>query len=193
MGLSDYLRVTVRSRADWRAWLEKNHQQPGSIWLVTYKKSSGGPHVPYGDIVEEALCFGWIDSRPAKLDDERSMLLLSPRKRRSAWSALNKERVARMEAAGLMHAAGRKKIEVAKADGSWDALNEVDQLIVPEDLRAALAARNGAAKNFEAFPRSVKRGILDWIRSARREETRAKRVVKTAELAAENRRAQFGN
>ncbi len=185
----DFPRVQIESREEWRAWLEANHESTESIWLVTFRKASGKPYVLYDVVVEEAICFGWIDSLRNKLDDERSMLLLSPRKSGSAWSKVNKDRVERMEAAGKMHPAGLRKIEQSKADGSWAFLDDVDALIVPDDLAAALAEYEEAGKNFEAFPPSTKRGILEWIKQAKRAETRNKRVRETAGLASKNVRA----
>ena len=140
-------------------------------------------------MVEEALCFGWIDSKPNKLDDERSMLWFAPRKAGTGWSKINQERVERMVTAGRMAPAGLVRVEAAKQDGSWYALDAVEALEVPQDLRAALAANEMAQRNFVAFPRSVKRGILEWIANAKKPETRAKRVEETARLAAENIRA----
>lgn len=177
------------SRAEWRGWLKKNHRRERGIWLVTYKKFTGKPRVEYAEAVEEALCFGWVDSKPGVVDEERSRLWMAPRKAGSAWSKLNKERVARLMAEKRMTAAGLEKIEAAKKDGSWDALNAVEALIVPPDLAAALAESEPAAENFDAFPRSVKKGILDWIRQAKRQETRAARIAETARLAQRNERA----
>jgi uncharacterized protein YdeI (YjbR/CyaY-like superfamily) len=139
--------------------------------------------------VEEALCFGWIDSKPNKLDDERSMLWFAPRKAGTGWSKINKERVERMIAAGRMAEAGLEKVEAARRDGSWFALDAVEALEIPPDLQSALAANGMALEYFDAFPRSVKRGILEWVASAKKPETRAKRVEETARLAAENKRA----
>ncbi len=187
--MKDFSRVQIESRAEWRAWLDANHESAESIWLVTFKKSSGKPYVSYDAMVEEAVCFGWIDSLRWKLDDERSMLPLSPRKPGSAWSKVNKDRVERMNAAGKMHPAGLRKIEQSKADGSWTFLDDVEALIIPDDLVAALAEYENAEENFAAFPRSVKRGILEWIKQAKRAETRSKRVWETAELASKNVRA----
>jgi uncharacterized protein YdeI (YjbR/CyaY-like superfamily) len=187
--LDDLPRLVMSSRAEWRAWLEANHDRSGSLWLVTYKKASGRPTLSNDDIVEEALCFGWIDSLPRKLDSERTMLLLSPRKPGSLWSALNKRRAERMIAAGLMRPAGLALIEAAQADGSWTALDAVEALAIPDDLAAALDARPPARTHFEAFPRSAKRGILEWILQAKRPETRARRVEETARLAERNERA----
>lgn len=189
MDIDRYQKVQVTSRKEWRAWLEANHTQTESIWLVTFKKSSGQPHLSWSESVDEALCFGWIDSRAAKLDDQRSMLIFSPRRKGSAWSKINKDKIERLTAAGLLHPAGQAKVDRAKADGSWTALDEVEALVIPPDLTNALAANADAAKNFEAFSRSSKRGILDWIRSAKRPETRARRIAETAELAARNKKA----
>ncbi len=186
---ADYPRVEIESRRAWRDWLLENHASCGSIWLVTYKKASGRAVLSNDDIVEEALCFGWIDSLPRKLDDMRSMLLLSPRKLGSAWSALNKTRAERMIAAGLMQPAGLAAIAAAKADGSWSKLDSVEALAVPDDLAAVLAGNPSARVHFDAFPRSVKRRILEWIVQTKRSETRSARITETARLAAENRRA----
>ena len=177
------------TRDEWRAWLEEHHTRREGVWLVSYKKATGQPRVEYEAAVEEALCFGWIDSKGAKLDDERTMLWFAPRKPRTGWSRSNKERVERLMADGLLAPAGLAKIEAAKEDGSWYALDAVENLAIPPDLAAALARFELAEQHFAAFPRSVKRAILAWIASARRPETRAHRVEETARLAAENRRA----
>lgn len=176
-------RVEVTSRAAWRAWLAANHEQPDGIWLVTFKKHTGERYVDYDSIVEEALCFGWIDSLPRKLDADRTMLYLSPRKPKSIWSRLNKTRVDVLEEAGLMTDVGRAKIEAAKADGSWKIYDSVEDLIVPDDLRDALAEEPTAATQFEAFSASSKKGVLWWIKSARRKATRVSRIAKTVRLA----------
>jgi uncharacterized protein YdeI (YjbR/CyaY-like superfamily) len=177
------------TRAEWRAWLEQNHTRKEGIWLVTYKKTTGKPRVEYDESVEEALCFGWIDSKGNKLDEERSLLWFAPRKKGSNWAAPNKVRVKRLIAAGLMTPAGLAKIDAAKADGSWSALDAVEALEVPQDLAAALGSYSVAGQNFEAFPRSAKRAILEWIANAKRPETRAKRIEETARLAQDNIRA----
>jgi uncharacterized protein YdeI (YjbR/CyaY-like superfamily) len=187
--LKDAEQLEIDSRAQWRRWLTRHHTRTSGVWLVTWKKTSDGPHVPYDDIVEEALAFGWIDSKPRALDAQRTMLWLAPRKAGTGWSAPNKARIARMTAAGLMHAAGEAKIEAAKRDGSWTRLDAVERLVVPPDLAAALNRRPPATQNFEAFPRSVKRAILEWIEQAKRPETRARRVEETASLAQKNERA----
>lgn len=186
---SDHAQVEVASRAELRSWLAANHTQADSIWLVTWKKATADKHVPYATIVDEALCFGWIDSLPRKLDATRTMLRLSPRKPGSAWSRVNKDKVAALVAEGLMTPSGLAKIQQAKADGSWDALNEVETQTLPADLSAALAGNANARRHFDAFPRSVKRGILEWIASARQPETRQRRIAETVAKASDGLRA----
>ena len=143
----------------------------------------------YDEAVATALCFGWIDSKPRALDEERSMLWFAPRKKGSAWSKNNKERIEQLLRANLMHAAGVAKIEEAKQDGSWNKLDSVEALEIPPDLRKAFKYHPGAQDHFEAFPRSSKRAILEWIGNAKTEATRAKRVAETATLAEGNVRA----
>jgi uncharacterized protein YdeI (YjbR/CyaY-like superfamily) len=180
--------IQPATRAAWRRWLERHHARPLGVWFVYYKKRSGKARYGYEDMIEEALCFGWIDGVARAFDDERAMLWLSPRKPRSVWSAINKARVERILAAGLMHPAGLAKIEAAKQNGSWNALDTIDRLEIPPDLAGAFVARPGAAANFDAYPRSMKRGVLEWIRQAKRSETRARRIAAAAQMAAENRR-----
>jgi uncharacterized protein YdeI (YjbR/CyaY-like superfamily) len=177
------------TRGEWRAWLEENHTRGEGVWLITYKKATGMPRLEYDEAVEEALCFGWVDSKPNKLDDERSLLWFAPRKAGTGWSKPNKDRVAKLIAAGLIAPAGLAKIEAAKADGSWNALDAVEALEIPADLDQALAANPPARQYWDAFPRSVKRGILEWIANAKQPETRARRIEETVRLAAENVRA----
>lgn len=182
-------RVEVHSRGELRHWLKRHHAQTESVWIVTYKKSAGMRHVPWAEVVEEALCFGWIDSLPRKLDGERSMFLLSTRKTGSAWSAINKAKVEKLTAAGLMTPAGMAKVVAAKAGGSWSFLDDVEMLQLPADLITAFSTNELARRNFDGFNRSSKRGILEWIKQARRPETRARRIAETVGLAAEGLRA----
>ncbi|MDW8311445.1 MAG: YdeI/OmpD-associated family protein [Burkholderiales bacterium] len=153
------------------------------------QKATGKPRVDYEEAVEEALCFGWIDSKPRSLDAERSMLWFAPRKPGSGWSRANKARIERLLAAGLMHPAGLATVERARADGSWSRLDQVEALELPVDLVTALAAHPAARAHWDAFPRSAKRAILEWIASAKKPETRARRIEETARLAARNERA----
>jgi uncharacterized protein YdeI (YjbR/CyaY-like superfamily) len=181
--------IHPKTRSAWRAWLAKHHELGEDVWLISWKKISGKPPIPYNDLVEEALCFGWIDCKPNELDEQRSMLWFAPRKLGSGWSKLNKERIAALMAAGHMAPAGLAKVEAAKKDGSWSALDAVEALEIPTDLVTAFAKHTMAATNFEQFPRSVKRGILEWIGNAKTAATRSKRIHETADLAAVNERA----
>jgi uncharacterized protein YdeI (YjbR/CyaY-like superfamily) len=181
--------IHPKTLAAWRKWLEQNHTRAEGVWLISYKKATGKPRFEYDEAVEEALCFGWIDSKPNKLDDERSMLWFAPRKPGTGWSKINKARAEKMIEAGRMTSAGLAKIEAAKRDGSWSALDSIEALEVPPDLATALSANPIAQQHFDTFPRSVKRGILEWIANAKKPETRAKRIEETARLATENIRA----
>lgn len=182
------LGVYFRDRASLRAWLVEHHETHGAIWLE-YDKASAGRRLSYDDIVEEALCFGWIDSVVGSVSSTRAKLYFSPRKSGSGWSALNKKRIARLEAAGLIEPAGRAKFDAAQADGSWSLLDAVEALEVPADLTRALAKNAAAKKNFAAFPPGARKQILYWIHTAKRAETRQKRIAETVELAARNLRA----
>ena len=181
--------VHPKSRAEWRKWLEKNHARTEGVWFISYKKETGKPRVTYEESVEEALCFGWIDSKGNKLDDERSMLWFAPRKVKSNWSKPNKERVERLIKQGLMTPAGLEKIDLAKKNGTWTALDGVENLEIPPDLAKAFSKNKTSKEYFGAFPRSVKRGILEWILNAKKPETRAKRIEETVTLAEKNIRA----
>jgi len=183
-------RVEVNSRLEWRRWLAAHHTQPTAVWLVTYKKSADPKrYLAYDDIVEEAICFGWVDSIPRTVDAKRSMRLVAPRRPESAWSAVNKARVEKLLAAGKMAPAGLAAIERAKANGSWSKIDHVEAMVTPPDLTRALARTGRAAEYFDAFPRSSKRITLEWIGSAKTDTTRQKRVEETARMAAANRRA----
>lgn len=187
--LDDAPRVHAETRAAWRAWLAEHHATARGAWLVSWKKATGRPAVGYDAAVEEALCVGWVDSLPRRFDDERSMLYVAPRKPGSGWSRPNQERVARLEASGRMRPAGQAVVDAARADGSWSRLDAVEDGVVPDDLREAFARHDGAAARWDAFPRSARRGILEWIAQAKRPETRARRVDETARLAALGERA----
>jgi uncharacterized protein YdeI (YjbR/CyaY-like superfamily) len=181
--------ILCETRAQWRQWLSENGANMKGVWLMYYKKSSGKPHLSYDEAVEEALCFGWIDSTPNKINEEMSKQYYAPRNPKSNWSKLNKTRVDKLLEIGLMTDAGMKMIDLAKQTGTWDALNDVDNLVIPEDLQAALQSLPNAETNFNAFPASTKRGILEWILNAKTPETRSKRVLETANLASQNIRA----
>ena len=153
-----------------------------------WRKRSGRTGLEYEDAVQEALCFGWIDGRAGKLDDQRTMLWFSPRKPGSGWARTNKVRIERLLAEGLMTEAGLARVEQARQDGSWTLLDAVEDLLVPDDLAAAFADHPGAAERWEGFPPSVRRAALEWIVQAKRPETRARRVGETADLAAKGER-----
>ncbi|MBL7815974.1 MAG: YdeI/OmpD-associated family protein [Saprospiraceae bacterium] len=179
----------AKTRAEWRAWLQENHETSTGVWLLTYLKETGIPSVNYDDAVEEALCFGWIDSAIRKADNNSTKRLHTPRKLKSNWSALNKSRVDKLIAEGLMMPAGLAKIEWAKQNGTWDALNEVSETIIPPDLMQAFEQNPPALENWEKFSKSSRRGILEWILNAKTAETRQKRIQQTATLAAKNEKA----
>ncbi len=181
-----------KDRNAWRNWLQKNHLNSTGIWLIYYKVGKSKPRLPYNDIVEECLCFGWIDSLPRKLDDERSMILITPRKPKSVWSDANKERVRILLQNGLMTAAGLEKIEIAKKNGSWDALTASDQAAknneLPQDLQKAFKGKKGALANFKAFAPSIRKQFLSWIDSAKTTETRNKRLMQTVLMSEANKK-----
>jgi len=178
-----------KTRAEWREWLSTNYNVSKGVWLVILKNGAEVAGITYAAAVEEALCFGWIDGRAATLDAQNFKLYMSPRKPGSVWSKLNKQRIRKLVKEGSMTSAGLAKIETAKKDGSWNKLDEIDRLAIPEDLLAQLSANAQAKRNFEAFSPSSKKMILFWIASAKREETRRKRIEETVRLAAQNIKA----
>ena len=173
-------------RQAWRTWLAEHHATMPGIWLVYYKQQSGKPRVAYADAVEEALCFGWIDSRTNPLDAERSLQWFSPRKPKSPWSKLNKARVERLIAQGLMTDAGFAAIAISQRNDSWTSSDEVEALQVPADLQAALNELSTAQEHFAAFSPTTKKQLLWWVLSAKRPETRTKRITQIVAAAADN-------
>ncbi len=185
-------RVQVESSADLRRWLLDHHGRDDSVWLVTFLKApAGSPHeakyVSRDEVLDGLVSFGWIDGIRRKLDDERTMQLIGPR-RVQHWSKTYKDRAAALIADGRMHDNGMAAIESSKQNGLWDLMDDVDALIAPDDLLAALDANEPARRHYEAFPPSTKRNTLRWIKLAKTEATRSKRIATTAQLAAENRR-----
>ncbi len=176
MSASDYPSVHPKTTAEWRRWLRENHVKAQGVWLVSYKRVTGKPFVEYEDAVLEALCYGWIDSQLRPLDAERSSLLFTKRRGGSGWARSNKARVAKLIKEGRMRPAGLAVIEAAKRDGSWTLLDSVEALQVPDDLRTALAAAR-ATKSFDALSVSLRRQHLYFLVTAKRPETRAKRVA----------------
>jgi uncharacterized protein YdeI (YjbR/CyaY-like superfamily) len=186
--MKDYPQVEIGSLEDWHDWLSRNADTSDSIWLIRWKKGEG-PYVPYDELVDEALCFGWIDSLPRRLDESRSMLLMSPRRPGSGWSTVNKGKIERLREAGRLTPRGIAIIEAAIQDGSWTRLDSAGALEVADDLAQALKHK-GARKNFDTFPASARRGILEWIDQAKRPETRRQRIEATASAATEDRRVK---
>lgn len=183
------MKVEVKSRLELRRWLKKNQKLKVGVWLVTYKKNSSQHYLPYDELVDELICFGWIDSLPRSLDEKRSMRLIAPRKPKSSWSKKNKNRVKRLIAEGLMMPSGFAAVELAKKNGSWSRLDDVETLKLPADLSRALRMTSRAWDNFNAFPPSSKRLILEWINGAKTAPTREKRILETAQKAEKNLRA----
>ena len=180
--------VYAANRGEWRRWLRKNHTKSPGIWLVYFKQGTGKPSVTYAEAVEEALCFGWIDSKVQKLDDQRYRQVYTPRKPKSVWSALNKRRIASMIEQKLMTGAGLKAIEIARANGSWESLDRVEALEMPEDFSAALDANTQAKANFAKLSPGYRKLVFYRINGAKTEPTRAKRVAEAVQMLAENRK-----
>lgn len=176
-----------KDRAAWRAWLAEHHATSSGVRLAIGKKGNRVTSLGYEDAVEEALCFGWIDSTARRLDADRYTGVMTPRRPGSVWAKSNKERVARLAESDLMMPAGLAVVERAKADGSWDLLTDADNLVMPDDLARALAAHAGARDGFERLPVSARQMALYWIGSAKRPETRARRISETVAAAAEGR------
>ncbi len=187
--LDDAERVHPGSVVAWRSWLAAQHDAPRGVWVVTWRVGSGRSDMSYDELVTAALAYGWVDSITRKLDDERTMLYVAPRKRGSGWSRPNKERIARLEAEGGLAPPGQAVVAAARADGSWSMLDDVENLVVPPDLAAAFDAVPGSREQWDSFPRSARRGILEWLVQAKRPDTRARRVRETAELAGRGERA----
>jgi uncharacterized protein YdeI (YjbR/CyaY-like superfamily) len=183
--------IHPESIAEWRDWLSRHHADTDGVWLAGWTRSSGKASLEYGQVVEEALCFGWIDGLVNKLDDGRLAQLLTPRRRGSGWSQSNKERIERLLADGRMTEAGMRVIDAAKADGSWSLLDASEALIEPEELKVALNANPEARRQWDAFPKSPRKALIFWVTSAKRPETRQRRVTTIVDEAARGRRANY--
>ena len=183
-------RFHAETTEEWATWLEANHATSPGVWLVSWRRPTGQPAIPYEEAVIEALRFGWIDSTARRIDEERSMQRYTPRRPGSGWSRLNKRRIERLEQDGRLAEAGRRVIEAAKADGSWSRFDAVEDLLVPDDLDAAFARHAGSRERWEAFPPSARKQMLWWVVQAKRPETRARRVEEIAARAAAGERAR---
>ena len=176
------------SRQAWRLWLQENHSTKQSVWLIYYKKKSGTPSLSWSEAVDEALCFGWIDSKAKPIDEEKYMQFFSRRKPNSVWSKINKEKIQRLMAAGLIIQSGYDSIAIAKQNGSWIILDDVEELIIPADLENEFNNNAGSKDFFLSLSKSVRKSMLHWIMMAKRPETRQKRINEIAELAAQKRK-----
>jgi uncharacterized protein YdeI (YjbR/CyaY-like superfamily) len=177
------------SKTSFRNWLIENHDKEQNVWLIIYKKDSGTPSITYDQAVDEALCFGWVDSSIKKRDDDSFFQYFARRNPKSNWSRVNKLKIERLIQEGLMAEAGLKMIAISKESGTWAALDEVENLISPPDLQAELDKNPLAQEYFNLFPRSVKRGILEWLMNAKQSETRTKRINEIVSKAEQNERA----
>lgn len=186
----DYPIHHVETRPQWRSWLEHNHTSTRGVWLCSWRSGTGRPRCPYPEVVEEAICFGWIDSTATQLDDDRGLQLITPRKAKSSWSRLSRQRAADMEERGLMTDAGRAAIDAAKANGWWTISDPVEDLEEPADLATALDQHHQARASWDSFPASARKQMLWWIVSAIRPATRASRVADVVAEAANGRRAR---
>ena len=173
---SELRKIHPKTRAGWRSWLKKNHASCDGVWLIYYRASTGRRRLSWEDAVREALCFGWIDSKVKRIDDECYKQIFTPRKPRSVWSKINKQYIAELIEAELMTDAGLRAVDIAKKNGAWSLLEPVDALVVPADLESALRGSERAREAYEALSTSAKRAVLYSLYSAKREETRAKRV-----------------
>jgi uncharacterized protein YdeI (YjbR/CyaY-like superfamily) len=172
------------NRSAWRKWLTDNHTSTEPVCLVIFHKKSKTPNISYDDAVEEALCFGWIDNKGMKRDQESMYLQLVPRKEKSNWSKLNRRRAEKMIKEGLMTKAGQIFIDLAKKSGKWDAALKAD--VIPPDLQKAFTKKKKAFQNFQSFAPSIQRLIIQWITAAKKAETRQQRIDRTVERAAQN-------
>jgi uncharacterized protein YdeI (YjbR/CyaY-like superfamily) len=177
-----------RSREEWRKWLEENHKSEKNVWLIFYKKASNMPTVEYSDTVDEALCFGWIDSKIQPIDSQKYRRLFSVRKPKSVWSRVNKLKLEKLIEQNLIQEAGFESIETAKKNGSWLVLDEVEDLTIPPDLEAKFNENVAAKSYFETLSRTNKRNILQWLVLAKRAETRKKRIEEIIDLAAQQKK-----
>lgn len=175
------------SRQDWRNWLASNHEKKDSIWLIFYKKKSPLHNLTWSESVDEALCFGWIDSIKKSIDSERFKQYFSKRKAKSNWSKINKDKIKLLSEQGLMAPAGYNSIEIAKENGSWTLLDEIEALVVPHELKEELKKEEGAWDFFNALSRSKRKILLYWVISAKRPETKLKRIKEIMENVSKER------
>ncbi len=178
-----------KNREEWRKWLEKNHSKKDELWLIHYKKKSNKESVSHSDAVEEALCFGWIDSKLKSIDEERYILKYTPRKGKSVWSKINKDAAEKMILLGKMTDAGLEKINTAKKQGLWDtAYTNLKKERLPSDLKKALLSNKDAWKNFKNFANSYRNMYIGWVKNAKTDLTRKMRIVEVVKRSIENKK-----
>lgn len=173
------------NREEWRNWLMQYHLSKASVWLICYKKKSNRPSLSWSDAVEEALCFGWIDSVRRPIDEDKFMQFFGKRKARGTWSKVNKKKIERLIQGGQMMPAGYQSIEAAKLNGSWTILDKVEELHIPPDLEEAFSSLPGSGEFFSGLSKSARKAILQWLVLAKLPATRQKRIYEIAELAAQ--------
>lgn len=184
--MKDVEEFCPNDKKDWRDWLELNHRKKDAVWLIFYKKQSPNYNLSWSESVDEALCFGWIDSTKKAIDNEKYRQYFCKRKPKSNWSKINKDKVKTLIDQRLMKEAGYKSIEIAKENGSWTVLDEVEALVIPEDLKSVFEKYKGSMEYFNSLSKSVKKQLLYWIVSAKRNETRQKRIQQIVENADQN-------
>lgn len=162
----------------WREWLKENHEKTERIWLLYYKKGGSMTSLSWSEAVDEALCFGWVDSTKKTIDAERYIQLFSKRKKTSTWSATNKKKIKELSRLKKMYPAGLKCIEIAKLNGMWTFLDDVENLVLPEDFKVALEVDSSWIAFYEQMSPSNKKGCLHFLKMAKRQETRDKRIAR---------------
>ncbi|MCB0538319.1 MAG: YdeI/OmpD-associated family protein [Bacteroidetes bacterium] len=193
MSKKEHHKIIPGNTKEWREWLTQNHIKEDGVWLIYYKKNADKPTISWSEAVDEALCFGWIDSVKKPIDEEKFMQFFSKRKANSLWSKINKEKVSKLTQARKMTPAGFEIIEKAKQNGMWTLLDEVEELIIPKDLQQAFDAKPKALNYFLSLSKSVKKGMLTWIVVAKREETRQNRINEIVSCATNNKKPKhFG-
>lgn len=179
-----------KTKQHWRKWLSQNHIVKDAVWLVFYKRQSSKPTISWSDAVDEALCFGWIDSKAQTIDNESYKQYFCKRKPNSTWSKINKEKIEKLTSNNLMTDAGLQVIEVAKQNGAWTILDEVEALIIPDDLKETLESYRNAFEYFDSLSKSNKKMLLYWVTSAKRPETRLKRIDEISKFASQRQKPE---
>jgi uncharacterized protein YdeI (YjbR/CyaY-like superfamily) len=184
--MQDIQEYCPKNKNDWRKWLKLNHAEQEAVWVIFYKNNSPYYNLSWSEAVDEALCFGWIDSTKKRVDNEKYKQYFCKRNAKSNWSKINKDKIKILIEKGLMEEAGYKSIEIAKENGTWTILDEVEKLVIPKELKKEFTNYKGSKKYFDSLSKSVKKGLLYWVVSAKRPETRQKRIIEIVENASKN-------